>query len=66
MITVNGREVAHLPANLAELVTAEGIDPRARGIALAVNDSVIPRSRWEATSLSPGDRVEIVKVLQGG
>jgi sulfur carrier protein len=37
-----------------------------RGIAVALNDSVVPRRAWPATRLKAGDRVEIVKVMVGG
>ncbi|WP_144205945.1 sulfur carrier protein ThiS [Mycobacterium tilburgii] len=36
-----------------------------RGIAVAVDDAVLPRSSW-TTTLSDGARVEIVTAVQGG
>ena len=35
------------------------------GVAVAVNDDVIPRSAWR-TELSEGDRVEVLTAVQGG
>lgn len=66
MITVNGKPRPEAPPSLPELLAAEGVQPGARGIAVALNGEVVPRSAWEVTALNPGDRVEIVKVLQGG
>ena len=43
---------------------AAGAAPR--GIAVAVNGEVVPRSAWEATGLQPGDRVEVLTAAQGG
>ncbi len=40
--------------------------PSQRGVAVAVNGTVVPRSRWDATVLNPGDRVEIVTAAAGG
>lgn len=37
-----------------------------RGVAVAVNEEVVPRSRWDVTELRPGDRVEILTAAQGG
>lgn len=37
-----------------------------KGIALAVNNEVIPKSRWNERSLSPQDRVELLTIAQGG
>ncbi|MGC8463952.1 MAG: sulfur carrier protein ThiS [Acidimicrobiales bacterium] len=40
--------------------------PSRRGVAVAVNGTVVPRSQWDATVLNPGDRVEIVTAAAGG
>jgi len=37
-----------------------------RGVAVAVNGEVVPRSRWEAVALRDGDRVEVLTAAQGG
>jgi sulfur carrier protein len=66
MISVNGKNLEPDNYALTTVMAAEGIDPATRGIAVALNDTVVPRGRWTDTILSPGDRVEIVKVLQGG
>ncbi|MBV9023120.1 MAG: sulfur carrier protein ThiS [Streptomycetaceae bacterium] len=36
------------------------------GVAAAVNETVIPRSRWHDTLLSTGDRIEVLTAVQGG
>ncbi|KPF84744.1 hypothetical protein IP70_14500 [alpha proteobacterium AAP38] len=66
MISVNGKNLEPDNYALTAVMAVGGIDPGARGIAVALNDTVVPRGRWADTILSPGDRVEIVKVLQGG
>jgi len=68
---VNGtprRLEAPLPVDalVADLVPAFAADRTARGIAVAVNDAVVPRSAWASTAVLPGDRVEIVGAVQGG
>ncbi|GGQ66436.1 sulfur carrier protein ThiS [Couchioplanes azureus] len=37
-----------------------------RGVAVAVNGEVVPRSAWPAARLSEGDRVEVLTAAQGG
>jgi sulfur carrier protein len=37
-----------------------------RGVAVAVNEEVVPRSNWDGTRLSAEDRVEILTAVQGG
>ncbi|MCS0604021.1 sulfur carrier protein ThiS [Streptomyces sp. LP11] len=36
------------------------------GVAAAVNETVVPRTRWGATALAEGDRVEVLTAVQGG
>ena len=59
--TVDGGRSATVEGLLAIL----DIEAR-RGVAVAVNDEVVPRSRWKDTSLADGDRVEIIRATQGG
>ena len=37
-----------------------------KGIAIAVNEAVISRSQWQTHQLQEGDRIEIVRAVQGG
>ncbi len=64
-LTVNGtsREVTgalSVGALVAELTGAR------RGVAVAVNGEVVPRSTWATASLRDGDRVEVFTAAQGG
>jgi len=52
-------------ATVAELV--ELLTPgRTRGVAVAVNGTVVPRTNWPAVRLSDGDAVEVLTATQGG
>ncbi|MFI1256763.1 sulfur carrier protein ThiS [Streptomyces netropsis] len=64
-ISVNGerREVPRgltLDGLVAALTTARA------GVAAAVNETVVPRGQWPATTLGDGDRVEVLTAVQGG
>lgn len=37
-----------------------------RGVAVAVNDSVVSRAAWAKRTLAEGDRVLIIQATQGG
>ncbi len=65
-ITVNGTPRRFKGDSLSVLVAEAGIAPDRRGIAVAVNDRVVPRAAWARTVPRPGDLVEIVQPLQGG
>jgi sulfur carrier protein len=36
------------------------------GIAMALNDTVIPRTEWQDTFLRQGDKVFVIRATQGG
>jgi sulfur carrier protein len=51
-------------ATVAELVSAWCPSPR--GIAVARNGDVVPRSSWNDTPIVAGDHIEIVTAAAGG
>lgn len=67
VITLNG-EPARVAAGstVADLVRGllEEADPR--GVAVAVDRCVIPRSQWACTAVPPGAQVEVVGAVAGG
>ena len=66
-LRING-EPRDVPAPLAldALLDHLGRDPGLPGVAIAVGDRVVPRSRWPETTVEDGDRVEIITASQGG
>ena len=66
MIFVNGEPRDRDGATIAELLADLGVEDRARGVAVAVDGEVVPRSEWESTELSDGARVEVLTAAQGG
>ena len=65
-IRVNGRRAPVAAATIAELLAERAVEMGQRGIAVALNGSVVPRSAWGETTLRPDDSVEIVRAMQGG
>jgi sulfur carrier protein len=53
-------------ASVADAVAAAGADSGRRGVAVAVDGEVVPRSGWEGTHLRGGQKVEVVEAIQGG
>jgi sulfur carrier protein len=37
-----------------------------KGLAVALNGEVVPRSAWDASQLHEGDRIEVLSATQGG
>ena len=67
MITVNGEPVQGRDgATIAELLSDLGVEPEARGVAVAVDGEVVPRGEWPARRVNEGERVEALSAMQGG
>lgn len=67
MIVLNGATV-ELPsgASLLAALQSIGITDESKGVAVAVDGEVVPRTHWEAYALHDGARVEALTAMQGG
>ena len=66
-IDLNGRPVELADnATIADAVGAAGVEPQARGVAVAVDGEVVPRGEWQQVALRNGQSVEVVGAVQGG
>jgi len=64
-IVVNGEARELAPGTrLLDLLAALALDPRA--VAVEKNGEVLRRAQLGEVELQPGDRVEIVRFVQGG
>jgi sulfur carrier protein len=64
-ITVNGSEHdAPDGSSVTGVVTA--LTGRSAGVAVALNDEVVPRADWDATIVREADRIEVLTAVQGG
>ena len=66
-ILVNG-ETTELDDGATVQAALEALDLPAspRGVAVAVDAEVVPRTQWGAHELQEGARVEILRAIQGG
>ena len=66
-VELNG-EVVSLPdgATVSTAIEASGAAAGQRGVAVAVEGEVVPRSEWSRTSLSDGQKIEVLAAIQGG
>jgi sulfur carrier protein len=67
MISLNGRpsEVRE-GETLTAVLRRLDVLPDARGVAVAVDGAVVPRSEWESFVVSQHARVEVLTAMQGG
>jgi sulfur carrier protein len=65
-IRLNGEPHRFAGASLMELLAAQAIDHGKPGVAVAINDAIVPRAEWASACLRDGDTVEIVRPHSGG
>jgi sulfur carrier protein len=66
-IQINGRAVdVRDGASVAELVREAGVAADARGVAVALDGEVVPRSAWGETRVGTGQKLEVLEAMQGG
>ncbi|MFD2556150.1 sulfur carrier protein ThiS [Sphingobacterium tabacisoli] len=55
-----------LPHSLADTLSTLIPDLKSNGIAVALNNQVVPRKDWQATPISNHDKILIITATQGG
>jgi sulfur carrier protein len=64
-VVVNGeRRELRDEATVADVVRA--LVDAERGVAVALDGEVVPRSEWSTTRLREGNRLEVLRAVQGG
>lgn len=63
--TVNGNARETAAVSVAELVTELTGSGEPTGVAVAVNEEVVPRSDWDRP-VADGDVVDVLTAVQGG
>jgi thiamine biosynthesis protein ThiS len=64
-LRINGEE-RELAAGSTVASLVQELAPNARMIAVERNGEIVPRQRWTDVALERGDRIEIVRFVQGG
>jgi sulfur carrier protein len=66
-ITVNGKpQTLQEGATVAELLDSLDLAAGRRGVAVAIDAEVVPRTEWPRTEVAEGANVEVVVAIQGG
>jgi sulfur carrier protein len=66
-VVLNGSD-AVLADGATVLTAVEALDLPAsgRGVAVAVDAEVVPRTQWDTHELNEGARIEVLRAIQGG
>jgi sulfur carrier protein len=63
--SVNGRST-ELPAGTTVAQVVASLGTEGRGVAVALDGEVVPRSRWGHVTVADGSRLEVVTAAAGG
>jgi sulfur carrier protein len=66
VIYLNGEPREREGATIVELLADLGVEPAARGVAVAIDGEVVPRAEWRERRINEGERVEALSAMQGG
>lgn len=64
ILTVNNQSYETKATTLSELATEMALP--AQGVAMAVNNRMVPRAEWETFALNEGCNILIIKAVCGG
>ncbi|MGM9688990.1 MAG: sulfur carrier protein ThiS [Alloprevotella sp.] len=63
-VLLNNQEVQTQAQNMSELLSELGY--RAEGVAVAVDNRIVPRGTWSDTPLREGCRITVIRAACGG
>ncbi len=65
-ITLNNNKQEIQAQSSVQIIINNLIGEKQKGIAVAVNNAVVPRATWSSYVLQPNDKVLVIKATQGG
>jgi sulfur carrier protein len=66
-VVLNGSEAELTDgATVQAAIDALDLPASGRGVAVAVDAEVVPRTEWDTHELTEGARVEVLRAIQGG
>jgi sulfur carrier protein len=67
IVSINGEKKNIAAVDTLEgLLRTVGVTSETKGVAVALNGEVVPRSAWASARVQENDAVEIVYAVQGG
>ncbi len=65
-ITFNNHQQQIQEQSSVQIIINDLIGEKQKGIAVAVNETVVPKAKWGSYELQPNDKVLVIKATQGG
>jgi sulfur carrier protein len=66
-VTINQNETTlEKGTTIKDLIESYGYEAYGEGLAVAINDQVIPKNQWDQYTLAEHDDVTLIQATQGG
>lgn len=65
-ITINNQTQSVAEGTTVQAIVSAQLGEKQKGIAVAINNAVIPKQAWEQTLINNNDTILIIKATQGG
>ncbi len=65
-ITINNQPHTITDNTTLQAIVTMQLGDKQKGVAVAINDTVIPKSNWENQLIQSNDTILIIKATQGG
>lgn len=65
-ITFNNHTQQIQQQTSVQIIINDLLGEKQKGIAVAVNETVVPKANWDSYMLQPNDKVLVIKATQGG
>lgn len=65
-IQINNNEQLIPEGSTVKQVIFSVLELQAEGMAIAINDAIVPRSQWDIREFKPNDKMLIIKASKGG
>lgn len=66
LVTINRQTITIQPNQTLREVLLANDYKQLQGIAVAINDVVIPKSNWDTTTLNENDQILVITATAGG
>ena len=66
LLTINGKSRSFDAANFTVAGLVQHLELVGKRLAIELNGEIVPRSKFDATALADGDKLEIVGAVGGG
>jgi sulfur carrier protein len=65
-ILINNNQITVPESASLALAISSLVNIETKGIAVAINENIVPKKEWDSRRLTNGDKVLIIKATQGG